>query len=71
MQFFLLLWLSQQPSLLDTEQGLQKLIQTALALTHDASRPLVPYEHSLLSMLARHELTVGHVLAYLREHDQA
>lgn len=71
MQFYLLLWLSQQPSLLSTERGFRHLATEALLFTQDQDRVLLPYERSLLTRIARGHLTLGHALAYLREHDQA
>lgn len=71
MQFLLLLWLSQQPSLLSTEQGFHQLTVEALLLTQDTEQVLLPYERSLLTRIARGHMTLGHVLAYLQEHDQA
>lgn len=71
MHFLFLLWLSQNPSLVDTEEGNQQIIAAALTLTHDTSRVLAPYERSLLNMVAHQEMTLSHLLAYLREHEQA
>lgn len=71
MHFLFLLWLSQNPSLVDTEEGNQQIVAAALALTQDTSRALPAYERSLLNMVAQQEMTLGHMLAYLREHEQA
>ena len=70
MHFLLLLWLSQHPSLIEDEQGSQQVVLAALALTLDPACLLRPYERSLLDRVARREMTVGHMLAYLREHEQ-
>lgn len=71
MHFLFLLWLSQYPTLLETEEGNQQIVAAALALTHDSGRVLAPYERSLLNMVAQQEMTVSHMLAYLREQEQA
>ncbi|GAB3243482.1 hypothetical protein GCM10027346_40250 [Hymenobacter seoulensis] len=71
MNFFLLLWLSQNPSLLATDEGTQQVIAAALALSLDVDSALPPYERSLLNMVAHQEITLGHMLAYLRENEQA
>ncbi|WP_139921374.1 hypothetical protein [Hymenobacter sp. DG01] len=71
MNFLFLLWLSQYPSLLDSEEGNQRIVAAALALTHDSGQVLAPYERSLLNMVAHQELTLSHMLAYLREQEQA
>ncbi|GAB2787327.1 hypothetical protein HNQ93_002749 [Hymenobacter luteus] len=71
MHFLFLLWLSQYPSLVESEEGSQRIVAAALALTHDSDRVLAPYERSLLNMVAQQELTLSHMLAYLREQEQA
>jgi hypothetical protein len=71
MQFYLLLWLSQHPSLVNTDEGTHQLVLAALAFTQDASRDLPSYERSLLNRVARRHMTLGHLLAYLQEHEQA
>jgi hypothetical protein len=70
MKFLLLLWTSQHPSLINTEQGNQHIASAALQWTHDYDRMLVPYERSLLQLVARQEITLGHLLAYLQEQEQ-
>lgn len=70
-QFFLLLWLSQHPALASSEEGSQQLVLAALALIHDPTRLLSSYERSLLDRVGRREMTLAHLLAYLREVDQA
>lgn len=70
MNFLLILWLSQHPELVETEQGSHQLVLAALALTHDASQLMTPYERSLLDRVGRREMTLPHLLAYLQEHDQ-
>lgn len=71
MQFLFLLWLSKYPTLMSSEQGSQLAAAAAFALTQDAGHRLPPYERSLLLRVARHEMSLGHLLAYLREQDQA
>lgn len=71
MYFALLLWLSQYPSLIDTEEGNQRVVAAAMAFTHDTGCILSSYEWSLLNMVAHQEITVGHLLAYLQEQEQA
>jgi hypothetical protein len=71
MQFLLLLWLSQHPELVGTEQGSHQLVLAALALTHDTTQVLTSYERSLLDRVGRREMTLPHLLAYLQEHEQA
>ncbi|HEX8424695.1 hypothetical protein [Hymenobacter sp.] len=70
MHFLLLLWLSQHPSLIKDEEGSHQLVLAALALLHDPSCLLRPYERSLLSRVASREMTLSHMLAYLREQEQ-
>ncbi|WP_262709838.1 hypothetical protein [Hymenobacter metallicola] len=42
-----------------------------MLLTHDRTQSLLPYERSLLKRVAQSQMTVAHMLAYLREHEQA
>ncbi|WP_375435953.1 hypothetical protein [uncultured Hymenobacter sp.] len=71
MNFLLVLWLSQHPGLVGTEQGSHQLVLAALALTHDHTQVLTRYERSLLDRVGRREMTLPHLLAYLQEHEQA
>lgn len=71
MQFLILLWLSKYPALMSSEQGSQLVAAAAFTLTQDTNTVLPAYERSLLNRVARHEMTLGHLLAYLREQDQA
>ncbi|TGE29411.1 hypothetical protein E5K02_08150 [Hymenobacter metallicola] len=71
MHFLLLLWLSQQPSLITSEKGALQVALNAMLLTHDRTQSLLPYERSLLKRVAQSQMTVAHMLAYLREHEQA
>ncbi|SNC77659.1 hypothetical protein SAMN06265337_4259 [Hymenobacter gelipurpurascens] len=70
MLFLLHLWLSQYPYLADTERGSTQIASAALLMTEDVYRYLPDYERSLLTRVARREITVGHLLAYLRQKDQ-
>lgn len=70
-QFLLLLWLSQHPTSASSEEGSQQLVLAALALIHDPTQSLSAYERSLLARVGRQEMTLAHLLAYLREVDQA
>lgn len=71
MKFLLILWLSQHPELIETEQGSHQLVLAALALTHDATQVMTQYERSLLDRVGRREMTLPHILAYLQEYEQA
>jgi hypothetical protein len=71
MKLLLLMWMSQYPDLINTERGDQQVIIAALQFTQDINRTLVPYERSLLERVARREMTLGHLLAYMREHEEA
>ncbi|TGE06008.1 hypothetical protein [Hymenobacter fodinae] len=71
MKLLLLMWISQYPTLINTEQGDQQMATAALEFTQDINRTLVPYERSLLERVARREITLGHLLAYLREYEEA
>ncbi|GGG34773.1 hypothetical protein [Hymenobacter glacieicola] len=63
--------MSQHPSLVNTEQGNHQVAAAALHLTHNTNLALAAYERSLLEMVARREMTLGHLLAYLQEYEQA
>jgi hypothetical protein len=71
MQFLLHLWLSQYPSLIGTEEGNHQAVLQALLLTHNGTSGLSAYERGLLKRVARRHMTVGHLLAYLQQHEQA
>ncbi|UOQ76469.1 hypothetical protein MUN84_18285 [Hymenobacter sp. 5516J-16] len=71
MKFLLLLWMSQHPFLVETEQGSHQVAAAALQLTHNTKLALATYERSLLEMVARREMTLAHLLAYLQESEQA
>ncbi|QJX48803.1 hypothetical protein HMJ29_18540 [Hymenobacter taeanensis] len=71
MKLLLLMWMSQHPGLINTEQGDQQVAIAALQFIQDFNRNLIPYERSLLERVARREMTLGHMLAYLRENEEA
>lgn len=56
---------ASQPSLLETEQGRQRLVATALNLTENTAIAPTEHERMLLAQFVRGEMTIDDVIEYL------